>query len=224
MSTPAPPRNYAPHTRMVLSGTLGALGGSPERFTTSLSLDGFGDAFFTSQAARQQDMVADAKAFWADPRNGIASRAKLDLVKFASIGVDGRYTRDPLIFEFAGVGGTAIGVDHPFQCSFAVTLESARRGPSGKGRMFLPLPVFSIDGGGLISGANALDVATSVAAFLNNIQNSPGFDGSGASVVIASSKGFLSPVIGVRAGRVVDTIRSRRTSLVEAYSAPVAVT
>jgi hypothetical protein len=66
-----------------------------------------------------------------------------------------------------------------------------------------------------LSEEDALDIATRCAALINSLNGSIGFGG----VVVASSKGYLSGVTGVKVGRAVDTIRSRRSDLPEGYIA-----
>jgi hypothetical protein len=49
------------------------------------------------------------------------------------------------------------------------------------------------------------------------VNNQPGFDQNGNVVVVASTFGALTPVTAVSIGRVLDTMRSRRNALQEAY-------
>jgi hypothetical protein len=100
----------------------------------------------------------------------------------------------------------------PAQSALVVSLVTARAGASGKGRFFLPLGRRVLDEQGRLDTAAADDFANRSATFLDGIRDTIAFP------VVASSKGFLSRVTAVRVGRVVDTQRSRRRSLVEAYS------
>jgi hypothetical protein len=108
--------------------------------------------------------------------------------------------------------------------ALAVSLNTPRRGPSGKGRFFLPMPAVTINPGNLeISAADAQGVADSAAQWLNDLGNEPGVDVLGLAAVVASTKGYNTRVSSVRVGRVLDTIRTRRRSLKEAYGANVGV-
>ena len=223
MSTPAPAKVYEQHVRVSLLGSMGAAAGSLERFSVSLNLNANPGLLVGLNQAVADDIAADCRTFWADVRNGIGSRAKLDTVKCAKIGTNGKYLSDPFISAFPPVAGTAIGVDHPFQVSLCVSLLTARRGPSGRGRIYLPCPTLSVSGDGTVAAGTVDAVSAAVGAFITNLNNSPGVDRPGSQVLIASSKGFSSPVTGVRTGRVLDTIRSRRTQLLENYGAVVGV-
>jgi hypothetical protein len=71
--------------------------------------------------------------------------------------------------------------------------------------------------------ADHASILQSSASFLNALGNEPGIDVLGLTPVVASTKGYNSIVTGVRVGRVLDTIRSRRASLPENYGATVDV-
>jgi hypothetical protein len=73
---------------------------------------------------------------------------------------------------------------------------------------------------GLITDAQRDAVATSMQSFINALNQIPNVGG----VVIASNTGVATAVSGVRVGRVLDTIRSRRTSVPESYDPPLPIT
>lgn len=103
-------------------------------------------------------------------------------------------------------------INAPPQLALCVTLLTGRAGASGKGRFYLPMPavVPSLDDRRLTEAdANAWRNRA-----INLVQDLNGSIGFG-SVVVASTKGYLSPVTHVRVGRAVDTIRSRRGKLPE---------
>nr|CRY95983.1 hypothetical protein [uncultured prokaryote] len=218
---------YAPHLRLTMSGRLmGNTGIELEAFSVRLNLT---DPTITGSTPYGQDMVddmgADCRAFWLRSDSRISSAAVLDQVKLARIGADGKYTDDPFLDSndtpTPGGGGLLM---FPLQVAFVVSLDTDRRGPSGKGRVFLPTPTLGLYPDlAAAEVAPALAVAASLAQLITDINNAPGLDVVAPEVVIASSKGFLSPVTSVRAGRVFDTVRSRRTSLAESYSTPVGV-
>lgn len=171
------------------------------------------------------DMAADCVAFFGNLNTGIHGSTVLTEVKLASIGADGKYTDEPFVEAVSQAGGWTQGaVLHPYQVSLAVSLDTDRRGASGRGRIYLPTPGFALQTDSTIQTVHAEGVRDQVATLLTNLNNNAGFDTTDTSVVIASSKGFNSPVTSVRVGRLLDTVRSRRRSLGEKYSASAAVT
>lgn len=212
---------YAPHRRLTLSGTLGAA--SEEAFSFGIALD---ENLFTAGDDQVvfDDIVAESQAFFSSPLLYVSPFARLRMVKLAKIGADGKYTADPLFVDTLNrAGGGSTSGTHPFQCSLAVSLVTARRGSSGRGRFYLPMPTLSVADSGLIPFLQAQEVATTVAGWIDAVADRPGIDSPEPTVVVASSKGFLSPVTAVRVGRVIDTIRSRRRALSEAYGPEIAV-
>lgn len=217
-------KTYAPHVKLTMSGTLGAQEGSAETWSMSLSLKPSGWFNATDAEGRRLDIVADVKAFWARPSSGIANIARLAQVKFAPIGVNGKYSGDPSIYDFIPIPSAGGAVLHPYPVSLCVSLVTARRGPTGKGRIYLPLPSLAVNDAGLCGNNAVQGVAVSVQTLLNALNNAPGLDVTDNEVVVSSSKGYLSVVTGVRAGLVLDTVRSRRRSLLENYGATLPVT
>lgn len=206
---------YLPHRRLTMIGTMG--GNNDERFSFGLSLD---ETFFNLQPDQDmlEDMVVKTQAFFSAPTTNIHSTAVLTMVKLAKIGADGKYLEDALFVDgLTSAGGGSSTVLHPFQVALAVSLGSARRGPTGRGRFYLPLPALVVSTDGTAGGGQLLEVQGSVKTWLEALGNREGIDPSVPSVVIASTKGYVSPVTSVRIGRVLDTIRSRRRSLNEAY-------
>lgn len=217
---------YDDHLRLTLAGAI-RTSGSPtevERWSVRLNLSHpsivLADSFTADRAA---DYAADCVSFWTDPNLRQASVTTLDEVKVASIGPDGKYTDEPFIVPVAAVGGVDSALIFPPQIALAVSLETDRRGPTGKGRMYLPSPVTAMQADFSITLAHAEGIRLAVKTFLDNINNVPGADVNGPQVVVASSKGYNTNVTGVRVGRKLDTIRSRRASLDEAYTASLAV-
>jgi hypothetical protein len=211
---------FAQHLRLTMSGVLKtATGPILEQFSYRLNMSdpGTTQENFTLTAA--QDFAADAVAFHGSVGGGMASMAVLTEVKLARIGPLGTYLADPFIVPVNQPGGGGGQVTHPFQIALAVSLGTARRGATGRGRFYLPLPSATITTAGVISTAARDGVATAVKAFLDDLNNASGLDFTNSKVTVASSKGYNSDVTEVRVGQVLDTIRSRRNNLVENYSA-----
>lgn len=224
-----------PHWRISALGRL--LGNSGERFSYSVNMtestivEGgpFGGATLDPNQAVFTDIANDVKAFHGRAASLISDAAVLEEVKIAAIGSDGKYTSDPVIVNVTDTPGGAGGVSGQSyitpQAALAVSLVTGRRGPTGKGRFYIPMPVVSIDQNtGLALLTSIEGLRGSAATFLSALNNQPGLDLLGLRVVVVSSKGYKSDVNGVRVGRVVDTIRSRRAQLKENYTTSVPVT
>jgi hypothetical protein len=217
---------YANHLRLTMSGVFSGGAGDPayEAWAWRLNLSDppAGGGNF-SQAAFE-DLRADVIAFHQNPAAKIGDNAKLTMVKLARIGPLGTYTADPFFDDTLSVPGGAGGANHPPQVALAVSLQSPRRGASGRGRVFLPAPQLAVlSGTGLADAIAIAAVRDAFAALVQNLNNAAGLDANVSKVTISSSKGFNTDVTGIRVGRALDTIRSRRTSLDEKYTdlAPV---
>lgn len=221
---------FAPHMRMTALGRLGASG---ERFSYGLALTRSETPGWVPPLAEVsfqevcEDLAADVVAFHSSAAVNLSGHAILEGVKFAAIGADGRYTSDPFLVDVADTGGAApfSGITDAIlpQSALAISLNTARRGSSGRGRFYLPMPVVAVGGDMVVPEVIRDNMAAAAQTFLNNVYNTPGIDVTDLTPVVASTKGFLSAVTGVRVGRVIDTIRSRRRSIDEGYEAPLPV-
>lgn len=148
----------------------------------------------------------------------ISGGANLDFVKFNTINpVTGRYTL-PISNELVSPG-LAVGpaIASHGQLALAITTNTAlARGRGHAGRFYAPVGQHTIDTAtGLNSGADATLVLTSALTLIRDINT---IVGAGSSVVVFSKRGqSVQPVTGLRVGRVMDTMRSRRRSLPESY-------
>jgi hypothetical protein len=218
---------FRPHLRVSAIGTLGSTG---EQFSYSLSMaeraDGnFLDSLFLSANEDVfSDVCDDVATYHGRATTRLRSAAVLTHVKVAAIGADGKYLSDPYIKDYNVPGAESGGGSTPPQVSLAISLVTARRGPSGKGRFYLPLPAWGVDSNSfLIQEQNANDSRGSAVTLINDLNNQPGIDVLGLGVVVASTKGYNTPVTGVRVGRVLDTVRTRRNKLQEQYTGVAAV-
>jgi hypothetical protein len=148
----------------------------------------------------------------------ISSQAKLSFVKLNAIGTDGRYieltTTQQIVADVPG--GTATNA-HPPQCALAVTLESGfSRGPAHRGRFFSPMPAVAMGTDGMISTTDRTAIKTSAELLRTDLNTL-----STAWQVGICSRKLGAPTsracTGVSIGRVVDTQRRRRRSLLELY-------
>jgi hypothetical protein len=212
---------YAQHIRMTVTGrfdTSANFGEDFEGWSYRLNLsDPATAADPVDEAGTAADMANDVLAFHVDPVTRISNVARLREVKFARIGADGKYISDPRILTFDAPGGGG-ALKYPTQIACAVSLLTARRGGTGRGRIYLPAPTLSLGGNtGRVVDSEQQALAVRVQTFLNNLNNGSGVGAPEPRVVIASTRGYNSDVTGCRVGQVLDTMRSRRTSILENY-------
>jgi hypothetical protein len=213
---------YASHFhRLVLGGTLYA-----ETWNTSLSIIGDLPAVSDTHLASIASVIG---TWFVGPGTGtgigFAGAVKLTEIKLNRIDTDGKY-EDPIsqthIYP-TPLAGTASG-NPVAQVSTVATLRTAvDRGRANRGRMFLP-PTFgwyspATDGRATVSDAQR--VANAVAILINNLRTAyvasygPGANTGHVGVTSNIGLGAERLVTSVQVGRVPDTMRSRRTSLVE---------
>lgn len=220
---------YRRHLRLTCSGTIG----SNEIFSFGLALatgvDGPEDSWlFDPSSATWDDIAQDCVDYFGRPATGIHPRAVLNLVKIAEIGTNGLYLSSPVerVVSRPG-GGTATTVIYPNQIARAVTLKTDGDLGRVKGRYYTPCPAILVgDGEGRMLETAADAAEASDQTFLQDLANEPGLDVLGLAPVVASQGRnrngvqVLPPrnyrVTSVASGRALDTIRSRRSKVVEA--------
>lgn len=141
------------------------------------------------------------------------------------IGTDGRMEGNgPLLHEFAPntVKGNVSDVLHPPQCTIAVTTVATNRGPARFGRFYIPGSATGLGGDWRVPAATAQEIGGAAAAFLKRISDAIDLPGSTASArgVNVSDRplggpGTMQDIDHVEVGRVYDTLRNRRKSLLE---------
>lgn len=201
-----------PHTLVTLKG---------KQFTTAEDWV-FGMRFSGSATPTQAfaDAAAAAAKTWIqNSATGYTAQTTLTEVKVAPIGTDGLYIPGGIAissFPSGAVGTLSSTNIHPPQIAWAMSLQSAQpRGPVHQTRVYLPGPAFAMESAssarvsvGLTGGALA-PFRTMILAM-----NAIGF----GSLSVKSKKfGQDATVVTLRLGRALDTIRSRRTSIVEDY-------
>lgn len=210
------------HTRITFSGVFGSptapvevwafnlcappnIAGANEGQMFSTLGQGLVSAYTTSIASHQSSDVV------------------LTRVRVAAVKPDGRveqttagaYVQGDTAASVVGVMSAASNIRYPLQTALVISLMTARAGATGKGRFFLPFPVGATALGTdfRIADAQMAGYVTRAKTFLNACKTALGTD-----LVVASTKGYLTPVTGVRIGRAPDTMRSRRGALLEGYS------
>lgn len=170
--------------------------------------------------------IADAVlAYHVNPNTHIAAFARLQYCKLNLINRDGHYdsenSSEHVFVDTNGGGGTS--PVPPNQIALCVSLTTGyNRGAAHRGRFYLPTPLLSVDEtSGQISATDANQVAATTKTFLEAISDVPGLDLASSPGAVVMSRKAGSPktriVTGVEIGRVLDTQRRRRRSLVEAY-------
>ena len=205
MPTPA-------HLRLTVSGIFGTLIAPYERWSFRVNF-GVGEGP-TALAALADAGVANL----APILEGTKTVCRITEVKAASILATGLYAADPEIRPVNLPGTGSGGAEIP-QVAMVASLMTGRRGATGRGRIYLPMPAADAGAGGVFTQQFADTTALRVANFLNGVNSGLGF----GNAVVASTKGYVTPIEAVRVGRVPDTMRSRRTSIPEGYGTPVAV-
>jgi hypothetical protein len=147
----------------------------------------------------------------------ISGAAKLSFLKVNYIGLTGQYvfqtTNEQVYQDIPGGGGAT--APYPNQVALAISLMTGyTRGPAHRGRFFMPLPMFALGTDGVISDSDrdyARGAAEAFRVAVNN--NSTGH----VMAVMSRKQGAANHrvVTGIQVGRVLDTQRRRRRSLVE---------
>lgn len=211
------------HTRIQFSGIITADGATLEEWSCGIGLPA---ASYGTEALRQA--AADqARAVWAS-NIGFLFMADtiLTRVRLAEVGADGKVLTNPdgSFRQSDSLGqsipGSPVNANlvKPLQTACVVSLETARNGATGKGRMFLPCPRYALTVERSWGSADVTAIRDNAAEFIRAINGSAAIEGS---VQVVSSKGYMSPVTGVKVGRYPDTQRSRRNAVLENYSSEI---
>lgn len=216
----------APFHRLVLIGQL-----YDDIFNTSLSIVPTDGGVIGLPGVEEVEAgVTDAiEAFWGGVGGTfvqITQQAFITSYKLNAIGTDGKYASSgPGNEVLLGAGFPGSGAfSPPSQIATVVTLRTAaERGLASKGRMYLPACAgyVSMNADGQAATADATRVANATRQFFMDINAAYAAARSGdealGRVGVASDKGagMFRAVTNVAAGRVPDTMRSRRNKLDE---------
>lgn len=205
-----------PHIRLSWKGTFVNAGAIVEEWDWSLK---------TTQPTAPLDaptLLARAKTMvdiWTATM-GLNQQAQIVLTEcvYAVTGADGKVQHFPDGSFVQGkaevqvAGLNTAGSVMPLQTALVVSLMTARPGGSGRGRFFLPWQNSAAVGLDFRMNVSEVDaVVTNATALIEKV------NAMGSPVVINSSKGLNTPVTGVRIGRALDTMRSRREKVAESY-------
>src|SRR5664279_715131 len=200
---------YQPHYRLAFGGPLFSL----EEWSCRLNITSSGTLPDSAAAdAMLPDLVTALSTWVSDASSLLSTTVQLSWVKFNEINALGHYV-DPGSSRVAEVTPTVAGVGLerlPPQVATVVSLRTAHtRGKAHAGRMFTP--ALACDAAGGYNTATG-DIAGTVTTLLNAINAVV----TPAGVSIISATGESNHVTRVAVGRIFDTMRSRRRSLVEA--------
>lgn len=155
-------------------------------------------------------------------RMSVPSAAKLEYIKLAAKGKDGKYVTDPKYWEIIDVSGSQTGAFFP-QIACAITLSSDKRRDPGKNQRFY-LPNGTNQIGGVAKVGSPTEKAQITANLISALNQRITFPNSSFRVQPAAvtkaetgNEGYL-PITKVRVGNVFDTQRRRRNAIPEVYT------
>jgi hypothetical protein len=137
------------------------------------------------------------------------------------IGPAGVMENNPLVVDVTAMNlaGTTAN-RYPPQIALVVTNVAANRGPGRFGRMYLPGPASALGSDMRLSVEDATAYATKATAFLKSVSDAIDLEGLASSEGLNISEspfltGSRQAIDHVEVGRTLDTLRSRRRSLLE---------
>jgi len=202
----------APFLRMVVSGKLFAT----EDYSWSLSLiDPTGTA--PTPTAVPAALVTALVNYHTALDMKISQRAVMYQVKLNEIGTDGRYANPTTVwFDWvSGILGPATA-NVPAQQALTISLRTPiARGRAHAGRYYLPMVTAVPGNTGQITASDQTNIMNASKTFLDAVNAA--LDPWQIGVVSDVGSGTYQPVTKVRVGSVLDTIRSRREKIPEAY-------
>ena len=231
---------YVPHLRVTASGRRGA----EEEWSTGFrmlargSLGGIpvvtAGALSDAAEAIIEPVTAAFRAFHVGGATAqMGTMTYLDRVTITPIGVNGRKLPDAVTaigegseFSLPAGGPNALTAQTPFQCATVLSLRTdVPQGPAAKGRMYAPVAASVAINTGQMPEAFSQDLLDRGVTLINAC-NAADPDPGAASVEVAIFADNLlasyKTVVGLRCGRVPDTVRRRRNHLAEQYlSAPL---
>lgn len=221
------------HYLLTMGGTLGASEEWSIGFRTSAA---FSTQTQEEEAAMLPVLAPKLAAHFANADNvampsPVSSAAALGWVKYNRVDTQGRYVRQTTnVFDLPTPGRSPHAVRYPNQIALALTLHTGvNRGLAARGRVFLPSPKYPI---GTTDNTLTSESTAAAAAWGKGLLDIINLQ-AGIGVVCVYSKGrMLTPgvkgqtlptygpgtrniVERVSVGSVLDTMRSRRTSLTE---------
>jgi hypothetical protein len=191
-----------------------------EQWSNGLRLAPIGGVSLVNDATWLAAAKTAIQTFHTAAAAAVSNTCKLSFVKGNVIKADGHYKFDTNNeIAVADVAGASSGGSfHPPQVTVAITtLTGFSRGPAHKGRFYLPQPNFVLGTDGLLQVTDCTNLKTAATTLINSINAAS----SNVQLAVFSRKSGSAAhrlITGVSVGRVMDTQRRRRRSLVEAYN------
>jgi hypothetical protein len=190
-----------------------------EQWSCGFRMFGPGASAAADATAMLPGIAAALHAFHIRATSKISSLAKFSYVKCNGVGTDGKYLEEGTNQAiYADIPGGGVGSALPNQIALAVTWETGfSRGPAHSGRIYLPSPAVAlVESENRISAADAVTIGTSVDTLRTAVNQ---VNAAWELAVFSRKAGAPGhrAVTGCRIGRVLDTQRRRRRSVVENY-------
>jgi hypothetical protein len=207
-----------PHFRFTVRGEFT---GTPEEWSFGFH---FGSNVDLGPDASVDDIHADQvttalTSFIPGGDLGMPTNAKVNDWRAYKIKADGNMEGEPLQVDLSGTGLTGgVSPKYPPQIACVVTTVAATRGPARFGRFYLPtgLPLGTDR---RVSVVDVTAVATAATAMMKAISDAIDFplslDGASGINVSELGGGVNKEIDHLEVGRVLDTLRNRRKSMVE---------
>lgn len=216
--------------RWISTTIRGTLGGTIEQFQFKVDLGNPGadpDISEAAAAALAEQLAGIWNTVWGiTPSNWPSS------VKFTELGVVTKTQTDPTNAQGEGgnleqsygtqwfmypsgtvVSGSSGQLALPFEVATAVTLQTDHRGPSGKGRLYLPpTHILSMAAGGVYTTGYVDACNTLISNYFNSIVDETPY----VPVVVSRRRIILNEIVSIATGKVPDSQRRRRRSQDEA--------
>jgi len=209
------PADGATFLRVRMNGTFGPVNAPYEIWSygwSCVDISDPGDDFLPA-AAHLAAVQAACVAFHSREDTKINQNAILREVALSVCAPDGRQIGETARAAVQVPGQAATTQSHPMQVALAVSLGTGARGASRRGRFYLPapsVPIFALVDG-LPTAASIQPIANSVRVLLTALR------AARRPMVVHSAILGNNEVTEVRVGRALDTIRSRRSAMVEGY-------
>lgn len=213
------------HRRITFSGIFGTVTTPVENWSFNLSMTGNPQKTLAplqtlADAAGAAWTSHLAPLYWPSTRLARVRAAEVESDGLVSRQASGAYLQADHVQDRPGLASTGTENRMPLSAALVVSLQTARPGQAGKGRFFLPWPSFTgIATDYRLPTATAESIADAAKAFLAALNTAAGSPVIvvGASSSITGKEPTSSVVTAVRVGRVPDTMRSRRSSMLEGY-------
>jgi hypothetical protein len=193
----------------------GTLRGTDEQWSCGLRFGGTISAETVTQG--ECATLAGVLSTWVNASTTIGQQAHLSWVKYNRLNNLGKYIEaqtNVIYYEPAAEPRAVTVSTHPNQIALVASLETGfKRGLAHIGRIYLPIPTASVGNDGRISTTAQDSAAADVKTLIDALNNALPMN----TIMIMSKvrEGETRVVTGVSVGRVLDTMRSRRTSLKE---------